>query len=49
MNLSVTLFLSLCSRVIGSANGLSERNIWVKFIENRQRVQKIWSRHEVQR
>ena len=31
----MTLTLSLCSRVIGSAHRLAERNIWVKFNENR--------------
>ena len=31
----VNLTLSLCNRVIGSAHHLSERNIWVKFNENR--------------
>ena len=31
----VTLTLSLCSRVIGSALCLTKRNIWVKFNENR--------------
>ena len=35
MTLSVTLTLSLCSQVIGSANHLTERNIWLKFNENR--------------
>ena len=30
----MTLTLSLHSRVIGSANRLTERNIWVKFNEN---------------
>ena len=31
----MTLTLSLDSLVIGSAHGLSEKNIWVKFNENR--------------
>ena len=30
-----TLTPSLCSQVIGSAHHLTERNILVKFIENR--------------
>ena len=29
----MTLTLSLCSLVIGSAHRLTERNIWVKFNE----------------
>ena len=32
---SVTLALSLRTSVIGSANRLTEKNIWVKFNENR--------------
>ena len=35
MTLKVTLTLSLRSRVIGSAHGLTERNIWVKLNKNR--------------
>ena len=31
----MTLTFSLCSRVIGSAHRLTERNILVKFNENR--------------
>ena len=31
----MTSTLSLCSRVIGSANYLTKKNIWVKFNENR--------------
>ena len=31
----MTLTLSLCSRVIGSAHRLTERKIFVKFNENR--------------
>ena len=31
----MTLTLSMCSRVIGSAHNLTQRNIWVKFDENR--------------
>ena len=44
----MTMTLSLCSRVIGSAHRHTERNIWVKFNENRIRIQEIWSRHEIQ-
>ena len=35
--MTVTLTLSLRSRVIGSAHRRTERNIWVKFIENRSK------------
>ena len=31
----MTLILSLCSYVIGSAHDLPQSNIWVKFNENR--------------
>ena len=31
----MTLTLSLCSRVIGSAHYLTKRNIWVKLHKNR--------------
>ena len=51
MTLKCDLTLSLCSRVIGSAHRLTERNIWVKFNENAQRVQDMEqtrnSRHDL--
>ena len=39
-------FFRLRSWVIGSAHCLTERNIWVKFNENRWKNSEIWRRHE---
>ena len=46
--MTLTLTLSLCIRVIGSAHRLTERNIWVKFDKNRPKASRDMERTRIE-